>query len=150
MNNELSMLMEKIDTLADSSCGVINVLNNLSETVNEINDEINELKDKIYNIIKEDEFPKIGELYYYISDSGNIEYSTWCNSSLDRRRLLLGRKIYKTKEEANNDLVQLNNISYSDEDIKPYLNEKSDITSSNVTISSSNEYGEYGDKDPRL
>lgn len=51
---------------------------------------------------KEDEFPKIGEYYWYITDDGVVVDDTWADDDIDNDRLSIGNR-FKTEEKAEFD-----------------------------------------------
>ncbi len=48
---------------------------------------------------QEDEFPKYGDRYYYLTTSGNIESIIWTDDEFDRYVSAIGNR-FKTEEEA--------------------------------------------------
>lgn len=52
---------------------------------------------------REDEFPKLGETYWYISSSGDIYWDKWDDTQTDRNRLAMGN-VFRTREEVEFEL----------------------------------------------
>lgn len=75
--------------------------------INELVEEVNRLSGEG----KKDEKwePEISERYYYIDDSGEVEYGLWDAFSIDQgRRDFLG--VYRTKEEAQARLEEIKRL----------------------------------------
>ena len=63
-----------------------------------VQDEIKALKERIAELEKQ-EFPRIGDKYWYLGDTGEILYENWDNVSFEEDRLGIGN-VFKTEDEA--------------------------------------------------
>lgn len=94
------------------------------EKVNELRISLVEAEMQIQDIRKElDELDKVeiepesrrwkpnrGQIYYLISDTGSVTYTTWYNSNDDLLRFAIGN-VFETKEEAEFELERLKVIA---------------------------------------
>lgn len=66
-------------------------------------EEIKQLKKRIAELeeqVKEEqEFPRIGDKYWYLGDTGEMLYENWDNVSFEEDRLGIGN-VFKTEDEA--------------------------------------------------
>lgn len=62
--------------------------------------------DKYYTIKEEKFVPKGGERYWFVCDSGKVEWSGWGNFRYDKFRLSQGN-VFRTREEAEAKLKEL-------------------------------------------
>lgn len=68
---------------------------NVQEELKELKERIAELEEKVKG---EREFPKIGDKYWYLGETGEILYDNWDNVSFEKDMLEIGN-VFKTKEE---------------------------------------------------
>lgn len=102
------------------------------EKVNELKVSLVEAEKQIQDIRKElDELDKVkidpesrrwkpnrGQIYYLISDTGSVTYTTWYNSNDDLLRFAIGN-VFETKEEAEFELERLKVIAELKEFAEP-------------------------------
>lgn len=74
------------------------------EKIEELKNQIKEMQDRLNKIENEaesenEDIPKIGDVYYYIDDTGNINSSIYQMTIEDEDRIKIGN-YFKTKEEA--------------------------------------------------
>ncbi len=68
----------------------------------ELDEKLASLKEEMmqkFEEERENEFPKYGDRYYYLTTRGNIENAMWSEDEFDRGALAMGN-LFKTKEEA--------------------------------------------------
>lgn len=67
----------------------------------------------------EDEFPKIGGVYWFVTSNGEIHKAVWTNSEIDKGLLKIGN-VFKTQEEAEFESERLKVIA----ELKKYAEPK--------------------------
>ena len=69
---------------------------NLQEELKALKERIAELEEQAK---EEQEFPQLGDTYWYLGDTGEILYENWDNVSFEEDRLGIGN-VFKTEDEA--------------------------------------------------
>lgn len=82
----------------------------INEKVEEFRKQLIEEMEKTTKEQEEDEFPKLGEDYWFLHTDGELDYEAWDNMSCDRLRLAIGN-VFKTEEEAEFALDKLKVIA---------------------------------------
>lgn len=78
----------------------------MTNKIEELNKELDELQAKIEEVqkkieeAKQAEWPKCGDIYWYISGDNSVISMSWHNDSIDRNHACVGN-IFKTLEEAS-------------------------------------------------
>lgn len=88
----------------------------------ELDEKLASLKEEMmqkFEAEKEDEFPKIGDYYWFICSDNSLGYIDWENSYIDKGRLALGN-VFLTEEEAEFELERLKVIA----ELKKYAEPK--------------------------